>query len=224
MRISLRSRAVTGTLAALIAAVGLAGCSAIQPNDATPSLAQYPKTNKVERVSVPYTVGFVAQQTTLGEGARAGLADAVGTVGSPEALYVTVAGPNDPAGAARAEAIRQELVRLGVPADRIGVASGGAPAAGGRPAQYRVEFARYVVVPPACPDWSVPLGAGDPQLVASNWGCATTTNLGLMVADPRDLLIGQPIGPADATREAAAIDRYRRDQVKEIDRNLSTSE
>ena len=41
-----------------------------------------------------------------------------------------------------------------------------------------------------------------------------------MVADPADLQRGRPLGPADATREAEAIVRYRTDKVKELQDGL----
>jgi pilus assembly protein CpaD len=51
----------------------------------------------------------------------------------------------------------------------------------------------------------------------SNLGCANAVNLGLMVADPADLVTGAPTAPADATREAEAIVRYRTDKVRQLD-------
>lgn len=42
---------------------------------------------------------------------------------------------------------------------------------------------------PGCPDWSHDVG-GDRETQSSNYGCATSTNLALMVADPADLLHG----------------------------------
>jgi type IV pilus biogenesis protein CpaD/CtpE len=38
-----------------------------------------------------------------------------------------------------------------------------------------------------------------------------------MVADPADLVTGAPTAPADATREAEAIVRYRTDKVRQLD-------
>src|SRR5262249_55713465 len=65
-----------------------------------------------------------------------------------------------------------------------------------------------VVDLPNCPDWSK-----DPNdytgAVASNFGCATATNLGLMVADPQDLAGGRAFGPADGTLAASTFHDYR---------------
>ena len=48
-------------------------------------------------------------------------------------------------------------------------------------------------------------------------GCnATATNLAHMVAEPRDLVRGRELGPADGIREAEAIVRYREGKVTEL--------
>jgi pilus assembly protein CpaD len=79
-----------------------------------------------------------------------------------------------------------------------------------------VTIQRYVAVPPECPDWSKQSGFDPYNLPMSNIGCATATNLAQMVADPADLVQGRSLGPADATREAEAIVRYRTDEVKQL--------
>jgi pilus assembly protein CpaD len=48
------------------------------------------------------------------------------------------------------------------------------------------------------------------NLPASNFGCATHRNLGLMVANPRDLLRGQEMGPTSGARAAKGVERYYR--------------
>jgi pilus assembly protein CpaD len=71
-----------------------------------------------------------------------------------------------------------------------------------------------------CPDWSRDPAATTLNLPLGNLGCATLSSLGQMVADPADLQRGRPLGPADATREAEAIVRYRTDKVKELQDGL----
>jgi Type IV pili component len=80
---------------------------------------------------------------------------------------------------------------------------------------------RLTVVPPDCNAASLPPPSGyvgewhDADL---NIGCATAHNLGVMVVDPRDLLVGRDPGPADGQRGAAAIQRYRLGQEKPLQR------
>jgi hypothetical protein len=90
----------------------------------------------------------------------------------------------------------------------------------------RVEvLARGVmVIEPNCPDWSRASNLHPANLPSSNFGCATTLNFVRMLADPRDLLPGGTLGPSDGTREAAAIRRYRNDEVKPLQGSRSANE
>ncbi len=82
----------------------------------------------------------------------------------------------------------------------------------------RVEIVldRYVVTPPACPDWSRHTGVDYANGPHTNFGCATETNLGLMIANPRDLIEGRSLGPADGVHQAQGIVRYREGQQPEL--------
>ena len=77
----------------------------------------------------------------------------------------------------------------------------------------RVTVGRYLVVPPRCPNWAKPSQRDPLNQPASNFGCATTVNLGLMVADPADLVRGRTLGPADGSASMLSIQRYRAGQV-----------
>jgi pilus assembly protein CpaD len=73
-------------------------------------------------------------------------------------------------------------------------------------AEFRLD--RHLVTLPRCPNWS-----SEPQnwsnRPSSNFGCANTTNLGLMIANPADLVGGRTLGPSDGTHEALGVRRYR---------------
>ena len=73
-----------------------------------------------------------------------------------------------------------------------------------------------------CPDWRRDPGDTAMNEPLGNLGCANLVNLGLMVADPAALLRGRPLGPADGTREAEAVVRYRTDKVKDLQEGLIT--
>jgi pilus assembly protein CpaD len=98
-----------------------------------------------------------------------------------------------------------------------GIAAVGLPSVEAQPGLVRVVVNRYVVVPPNCPDWSKPATADYSNTPMSNLGCATTANLGTMVADPRELIQGRQPGPADAEAATGAIRRYRTDKVKPLE-------
>lgn len=97
-----------------------------------------------------------------------------------------------------------------------GITAVGLPSVEAQPGLVRVVVNRYVVVPPNCPDWSKPATTDYGNTPMSNLGCATTANLGTMVADPRELIQGRQPGPADAEAATGAIRRYRTDKVKPL--------
>ena len=83
----------------------------------------------------------------------------------------------------------------------------------------RVEIVleRYLVTTPACPDWSRKSGLDYANHPHSNFGCATETNLGLMIAEPRELLRGRDLSPADGVHQAEGIVRYREGEQPELE-------
>lgn len=72
---------------------------------------------------------------------------------------------------------------------------------------------RYVVLPPNCPDLSRPTATNHGNTPDSNFGCSTNRNLGLMLADPGDLLRGRTLGPADGEALSGSIRRYRAGKI-----------
>ena len=77
-----------------------------------------------------------------------------------------------------------------------------------------VSIGRYAVTLPTCPNWSESRSYDFTNALTSNYGCANTTNLGLMVASPADLASGRPFSGPDATPAVAAVQRYLTDRVK----------
>lgn len=57
---------------------------------------------------------------------------------------------------------------------------------------------------------------GDAMSVGLPSGCSSRANLRAMVADPRDLDIGQPPVPATGEREARAVEAYRLGKAKAL--------
>jgi pilus assembly protein CpaD len=76
------------------------------------------------------------------------------------------------------------------------------------PGTARLVVGRYVVTPPACPDWSKPAGADYQNTASSNHGCAVESALGRMVANPHDLIEGRDLSPASGATGAKAIQTY----------------
>ena len=89
--------------------------------------------------------------------------------------------------------------------------SDGAPVSAGSaaPGMVRVIVSRTVASVPGCPIWEdEPVGA--PERTATNFGCATNSNLAAMIADPNDLVLGQTGGDMrDSVQGSKAVKLYR---------------
>lgn len=89
----------------------------------------------------------------------------------------------------------------------------------------KVIVRRYMVTLPGCPDWTGRPGVTFNNTPSSNFGCATATNLGLMVADPGDIVAGRHPGLMDGEFIARSIERYRKGETTALDGNgASTAE
>jgi pilus biogenesis lipoprotein CpaD len=128
--------------------------------------------------------------------------------------------------ARRIETVKHFLVENGIGQSSIFASSFGerVPSATGSDEQAwrqnrRVEIVleRYVITPPACPDWSRRSGVDFANGPHSNFGCATAANLGLMIANPRDLVEGRRLGHADGVHQADGVVRYREGQQPELE-------
>ncbi|MEZ5758325.1 MAG: CpaD family pilus assembly lipoprotein [Emcibacteraceae bacterium] len=72
----------------------------------------------------------------------------------------------------------------------------------------RLLVSKYVVTPPECGDWSQKSYPNYENAPLNNLGCASQANLGLMIANPRDLVIGAKGGTPNTERTARAVERY----------------
>ena len=88
----------------------------------------------------------------------------------------------------------------------------------------RLIVGRYLVVPPECPNWGKPSFRDPMNTLSSNFGCANQVNIGLMIADPGDLVRGKRLTPAMAGAAVLGIERYRAGEVIELDIANTTEE
>jgi|SRR5579872_37473 len=163
----------------------------------------------LDRTSAPVAFRFIPGSDRLlpADLVRLRRLAAAGAI-SPSDRVTISAGGGPGLAAARRAAVSAELLPYGVVV--TGAVPGVAP-----PDRAVVSVDRTLVRLPACPNWSKFPGVTDfTNSVASNFGCATVTNLARMVANPTDLASGQPLGFAQGTPAVAAVGRYQADRVE----------
>jgi pilus biogenesis lipoprotein CpaD len=210
--------------------IALVGCNPMPPTLTTPQT----HVARVAELELVHTVYFDTDDDTLRPAEAVALRRFAELVDDRLTLQSVLVGHadvragdahNDPLSARRAATVAEALQAAGVPSEQITRHALGRRqpvTAEDEETSWRLSrrveiVARgVVVVEPNCPDWSQPSAAHPANLPTSNFGCATTLNLVRMVADPKDLLHGAPLGAADATRAADAVRRYRADDIKPL--------
>jgi type IV pilus biogenesis protein CpaD/CtpE len=194
---------------ALTAVLGASGLPACVPLPADYTESEWSKTLRLDPAPAQLAIAFVPGSSRILEGdlARLRATAASGGIVPSDRVVVAVAGPPSLA-ATRFDAVAVALLPYGIVASR-------ATGLGAPPGAAVIRRERYVVTLPPCPDWSKPAAsAGDfTNTVSSNFGCATTVNLGLTVAQPADLAAPRPVGLAAGQPAAAAVHRYLTDKV-----------
>lgn len=199
-------------LPVLLAIVFLSGCE-IREEDWT--RMPQPRTPKVEQASFTHSVVFAPDEAVLAPERRTELDRFLirTRTGSADSVRV-VSGPGGAAIASRrAASVTAYLRHLGA---LVEVAAAGFGLPTPEPDTVDVIVRRSVVVLPGCPDWSDKPGDTRNNTVSRNWGCATAVNLGLMVAEPRDLVAGRDLSPADGDAAVLGIQRYRAGETKPL--------
>src|SRR4051794_13502893 len=181
------TRALAVAALLLLEAAGLAACV---PPAADYTESDWPKHLRLAPAPAQLTIGFAPGSNHMmrGDLARLHASAASGSIVPSDRVVVAVAGPPALA-AARFEAVAAFLLPYGIVPIR-------APLAAAIPDKALIRRERHVVTLPNCPDWSKPAaGAGDfTNTVSSNFGCADTVNLGLIVATPADLAAPRQVG------------------------------
>ncbi len=203
-----RAVRIVGTVlsGSILLALPLASCGGAP--DLPP--AEMPKAIHVEHVRVQYDAAFATGTADLPPAQAAGLDNFLDRshVRPSDPVYIATAA-GDPLAAERAGRVALLLARRGLAAVSIAP-----PPSGVLPNHVLVLADRYVATPPACPDWSDDPSGSHSNVASSNYGCATMTDLSLMIDNPRDLVTGRELGPAAGDPAADAVARYRTGTVK----------
>lgn len=194
----LRSRTCWALLAAMLAALLLPGCASNQSN----AMNDPPKAIAVKPVLATHPVYFDNGSAVLSPAEIDGLRAFLGEGRITRIDTVTVYAGDSQLASVRASRVSDALSNLGF-------THVVAPSGHSGDDSVAVVVKRLAALPPACPDWAQ-IGQYDPDnLPMKNLGCANATNLYLMVADPRDLVSGRLLGPADGDEAVRSVDNYR---------------
>jgi pilus assembly protein CpaD len=197
-----RKSKLLGAIALSAIALSFGACA---PQTSQWSTVEAPRENTVALVRLSHNVQFRANEDRLNPTETYRLATFIRdrSVGYGDQILLLNGG--GPMAQRRTDAVASVFARGGMKVVRDveieGVVLG--------PDEVRVLVGRHVVTSPNCPNWSKRADDDFGNTGSSNIGCATTTNLGAMVANPTDLVHGEPLRPADGELNALRIQTYR---------------
>lgn len=199
----------------LLCGAALVGCSpqtGYVPPTAMWSEVEAPSANKVRLVRFAHPVSFPQGSAALPPAEAVAFGQFISDTAlryGDDVLLVTSEG--DGLAAKRRSVLSDTLIQRGIRPRPATVPAPALPAG-----QVLVQVSRHVLTPAPCGYWNSDSGRDGNNLTLPNLGCANTRNLGLMVANPADLLGRGESTPADAGAAALAVQRYRQDKTKPL--------
>jgi pilus assembly protein CpaD len=192
-------------LASAILGLGFtaAGCA---PQTSQWSTVEAPKENKVSLVRFSHSVQFRPNDDRMNASETTRLAGFLRDQNVAYGDQILLLPGDGPLAQRRQEAVATVFRRGGLRVLRDIQIEGVAL----DPNEVRIMVARHVVTPPPCPNWSKRPDEDFGNTPSSHIGCTTATNLGQMVANPSDLLSGEPTSPADGELSAFRVESYRK--------------
>lgn len=223
-----------------ITVLGIALLSGCTPEVAQWTPAESPKENRVDRAVFTYTVPYAAHAKGMSSLEKGKLLNFLkSNILSPYAVRITLeeyGGHSDK----RFMDIERELVRFGIPSSLIHRNFDHVDESYGEHHQHKhhaekkchrkhhphkshshgsvvlIVLERFLVITPSCANFSEQIGNANQAYSSSNFGCSTEANLGMMIANPQDLLRGRDHSPYDGQVIAAGVTRYEADKIKAI--------
>ncbi|MBY0502084.1 MAG: CpaD family pilus assembly protein [Alphaproteobacteria bacterium] len=218
----------------VVAFLLLAGCA---PQIAEWTPAESPKENKVDRVVFTHSLHYPAHVERMeAEDKRKFNQFLRNHAPSPSAVSVIIqeyGGHSEK----RIKDVERELIKYGVSPDLITVDYDEVEVPHesyhrskkhhkhkeSRGSGVEIIIERYIVIPPSCANFSSKIGDAQQAYNSSNYGCSTEANLGMMVANPRDLIRGRDRSAYDGKVIAAGVNRYENDKIKQITEIATTT-
>ena len=185
--------AIKTLLKPAILGFGILGLAACQHTDVgAPSLTETVARNSVQMVRLPLEIQSESDGThTLSHVTETALDNFFTSIEAGYGDVIMLDGPD--VSAERIKAV-EAYVR------KRGLAYAGTSALGAKPAPGSVVLyvERYLVTTPNCNYWPEVTSTQEKNNDSSFHGCSSTINLGLMIADPRDLVTGKNSGNSTA--------------------------
>ncbi len=192
-----RSGQTVRQLFAIPVLLGIAGC---MPTTSQYSGAMNEKRNEVHLARMIHEIRYEASGDVLDPIETAALNAFIerNQIGFGDQVAIDT-GSFDPTGA-RQSAIEEHLRLMGIRTALHAPVTHVAPSA----ASAVLIVDRYVVTSPDCQNWTQDSRANQANAESETFGCANITNLGLMVANPRDLIEGRSEGRSREDRAVSA--------------------
>jgi pilus assembly protein CpaD len=207
-------RALLGGVALTLLATLASGCSTTGTSDFNPADYDYRLRHPIVISSEPEVLDMQVGTNgpALSHQIEAAIRDYVGEYRSDGTGSITIQVPtgsaNEVAAADTGRAIHYALVRAGVPRNHIQVAPYDVDDHS-QLAPLRLSYLRVKAVVPRCGVWPDGGTANNRNSDYYNFGCSAQHNLAAMVDNPADFVRPQPMTPADGSRRADVISKYR---------------
>lgn len=129
----------------------------------------------------------------------------------PLMISVPGAAADDARVLGRAKQIADRARRLGLPPDQVLLRVAAEEERAEAPVV--VSYEKLVMRIPECGDWSKEASYDWTNTVHSDFGCSMQRGVGLMIADPGDLIAPRPVGSRDTQRSRTILRLYRAGKV-----------
>ncbi|MGR3961546.1 CpaD family pilus assembly lipoprotein [Vibrio lentus] len=177
----------------LPALIALAGC-APTPTTQQPS---------VDVVSVTNKLTLTLSGKTLSAQEEADISDFIARRGTLSNLMVKIENTTQK-GESQSEKVRLRLIESGLYPSQISVSDTAAQGKG----DITIFVESYRAKVTACDAGKTPRTTLNAYRTQRNFGCANANALAKMVANPKDLIVGQPIDSAQGQKAVSSIDNY----------------
>lgn len=207
--VSTRTLQMMAILVSMLAMLAAAGCSPVEyfsENDYGDYYAEHPRANTVNIVTRSYDFSFEAGSSKVNAQAREEFDAFIGDTSDVAVEEIVIkSARSDVMSDSRRKTIEALLANAGLGTVKPAYRRSSDLNAG----DVVVEITHAQAVAPDCPDWSMSSTSNYSNDWHTNMRCASVTNLGRMVADPRDLVRGSGNVRPDPERSAAVIQEYR---------------